>query len=175
MMQYRSTVLHFLDSFLSRGRLTTLQSGARVIRAGFTKAVQEILEQDQTGFKQLLIQDMAELKLEDSTDPAEVQDPSGSIQFSSIDQGQVGLIISTFSLGSSVPIDPDMGEVGQDQVAINAQLLAANDEFRASLRAITEQLSQVHQRDRPNGPRRPARYQPDLESDADSTDKYSKP
>ncbi|KAF2619964.1 hypothetical protein F2Q68_00040038 [Brassica cretica] len=118
---------------------------------------------------------MAELKLEDSTDPAEVQDPSGSIQFSSIDQGQVGLIISTFSLGSSVPIDPDMGEVGQDQVAINAQLLAANDEFRASLRAITEQLSQVHQRDRPNGPRRPARYQPDLESDADSTDKYSKP
>ena len=63
-----------------------------------------------------------------------------------------------------------MGEVGQDQVAINAQLLAANDEFRTSLRAITEQLSQVHQRDRPNGPRPPARYQPDLESDADSTD-----
>ncbi|KAF3572849.1 hypothetical protein F2Q69_00059769 [Brassica cretica] len=84
------------------------RSGAQVIRAGFTKAVQEILEQDQTGFKQLLIQDMAELKLEDSTDPAEVQDPSGSIQFSSIDQGQVGLIISTFSLGSSVPIDPGL-------------------------------------------------------------------
>ncbi|KAF3573528.1 hypothetical protein F2Q69_00059771 [Brassica cretica] len=52
----------------------------------------------------------------------------------------------------------NMGEVGQDQVAINAQLLAANDEFRASLRAITEQLSQVHQRDRPNGPRLPARH-----------------
>ena len=53
----------------------------RVIRAGFTKAVQEILEQDQTGFKLLLIQEMAELKLEDPTGPVEVQDLSRLIQF----------------------------------------------------------------------------------------------
>ncbi|KAF2612506.1 hypothetical protein F2Q70_00009811 [Brassica cretica] len=51
---------------------------------------------------------MAELKLEDPTDPAEVQDPSGSIQFSSIDHSQAGLIISTFSLDPSVPIDPGL-------------------------------------------------------------------
>ncbi|KAF2545153.1 hypothetical protein F2Q70_00023596 [Brassica cretica] len=85
-----------------------VRSGARVIRAGFTKSVQDILEQDQTGFKQLLIQEMAELKLEDPTDPAEVQDPAGSIQFSSIDHSQAGLIISTFSLDPSVPIDPGL-------------------------------------------------------------------
>ena len=49
--------------------------------------------QDKTGFKQLLIQEMAELKLEDPTDPTEVQDPFGSIQFSSTDQDQADLII----------------------------------------------------------------------------------
>ena len=86
----------------------TTRSGAQVIRAGFTKAVQDILEQDQTGFKQLLIQEMAELKLEDPTYPAEVQDPSGSIQFSSIDHSQAGLMISTFSLDPSVLIDPGL-------------------------------------------------------------------
>ncbi|KAG5397804.1 hypothetical protein IGI04_019618 [Brassica rapa subsp. trilocularis] len=33
----------------------TTRSGSRVIRAGFAKAVQELLAQEQTGFKQLLI------------------------------------------------------------------------------------------------------------------------
>ncbi|KAF2609314.1 hypothetical protein F2Q68_00042941 [Brassica cretica] len=99
-----------------RRRGPTTRSGARVIRAGFTKAVQHILEQDQTGFKQLLIQEMAELKLEDPTDPAEVQDPSGSIQFSSTDHSQVGLIISTFSLDPSVPIDPGLEALPSDPI-----------------------------------------------------------
>lgn len=43
-----------------------------------------MLDQDQTGLKQLLIQEMAELKIEDPAGPIEVQDPSGSGQFSSI-------------------------------------------------------------------------------------------
>ena len=66
-----------------------------------------------------------------------------------------------------------MGEVGRDQAAINAQLQAANEEIRASLRVITEQLTHIQQRDRPNGPQPPARrqpYQSDQDSDADSTD-----
>ncbi|KAG5384891.1 hypothetical protein IGI04_036361 [Brassica rapa subsp. trilocularis] len=66
-----------------------------------------------------------------------------------------------------------MGEVGRDQAAINAQLQAANEEIRASLRVITEQLTHIQQRDGPNGPRPPARRQPyqlDQDSDADSTD-----
>ena len=65
-----------------------------------------------------------------------------------------------------------MGEAGRDQAAINAQFLAANEEIRASLRVITEQLTHIQQRDRPNGPRPPARrqpYQSDQDSDADST------
>lgn len=63
-----------------------------------------------------------------------------------------------------------MGEVDRDRAALNAQFQTTNDELRASHRAITEQLAQIKQRDRPNGPRPPARNQPDLDSDADSTD-----
>nr|VDD29348.1 unnamed protein product [Brassica oleracea] len=67
----------------------------------------------------------------------------------------------------------NMGDVGQDQAAINAQLLAANEELRASLRAITAELTQLRQGGRPNGPRPPGRNQPDphdTDLDADSTD-----
>ena len=66
-----------------------------------------------------------------------------------------------------------MGDVGQDQAAINAQLLADNEELRANLRAITTELAQLRQGGRPNGPRPPGRNQPDLhdtDSDVDSTD-----
>ncbi|KAF3585953.1 hypothetical protein F2Q69_00027458 [Brassica cretica] len=66
-----------------------------------------------------------------------------------------------------------MGDVGQDQAAINAQLLAANEELRASLRAITAELTQLRQGGRPNGPRPPGRNQldpHDTDSDVDSTD-----
>ncbi|KAF3611828.1 hypothetical protein DY000_02050989 [Brassica cretica] len=59
----------------------TTRSGSRVLRDGFTKAVQEMIDQ---GFKQLLIQEMSGLKIEDPTKAIEVQDPSGPIQFSSI-------------------------------------------------------------------------------------------
>ncbi|CAG7876003.1 unnamed protein product, partial [Brassica rapa] len=45
-----------------------------------------------------------------------------------------------------------MGDVGQDQAAINAQLLADNEELRAILRAITAELAQLWQGGRPNGP-----------------------
>ncbi|KAG5392710.1 hypothetical protein IGI04_022673 [Brassica rapa subsp. trilocularis] len=51
-----------------------------------------------------------------------------------------------------------MGEVGRDQAAINAQLQAANEEIRASLRVITKQLTYIQQRDRPTRPRPPARH-----------------
>ena len=64
-----------------------------------------------------------------------------------------------------------MGDVGQDQAAINAQLLAK--ELRANLRAITAELAQLRQGGRPNGPRPPRRNQPDLHdtvSDSDMTD-----
>ncbi|KAL0837842.1 hypothetical protein Bca101_089732 [Brassica carinata] len=66
-----------------------------------------------------------------------------------------------------------MGDVGQDQAAINAQLLADNEELRASLRVITAELAQLRQGGRPNRPRPPGRHQPDphdTDSDADSTD-----
>ena len=66
-----------------------------------------------------------------------------------------------------------MGDVGQDQAAINAQLLADNEELRASLRTITAELAQLRQGGRPNGPRPPGRHQPDphdTDSYADSTD-----
>ena len=62
----------------------TTRSGARVIREGFSKAVQEMMDKNQTGLKQLLIQEMSELRIEESTGPIEVQEPSGPIQFSSI-------------------------------------------------------------------------------------------
>ena len=74
----------------------TTRSGSRVLRDGFTKAVQEMIDQ---GLKQLLIQEMPELKIEDPTRPLEVQDQSGLIQFSSIVHNQTGLTISTFDLG----------------------------------------------------------------------------
>ncbi|KAF3536253.1 hypothetical protein F2Q69_00024094 [Brassica cretica] len=51
----------------------TTRSGSRVIRAGFAKAVQELLAQEQTGFKQLLIQKLADLKLEDTSEPLEYE------------------------------------------------------------------------------------------------------
>ncbi|KAG5373805.1 hypothetical protein IGI04_042880 [Brassica rapa subsp. trilocularis] len=54
-----------------------------------------------------------------------------------------------------------MGDVGQDQAAINAQLLADNEELRASLRAITAEVTQLRQGGRHNGPRPPGRNQPD--------------
>ncbi|KAF3590630.1 hypothetical protein DY000_02020127 [Brassica cretica] len=52
----------------------TTRSGSRVIRAGFAKAVQELLAQEQTGFKQLLIQELADLKLKDTSEPLEAPD-----------------------------------------------------------------------------------------------------
>ena len=79
----------------------TTRSGSRVIRAGFAKAVQELLAQEQTGFKQLLIQELSDLKLEDTGEPLEVPDPVHSSQFSSIGQNEAGLTISTFILNPS--------------------------------------------------------------------------
>lgn len=60
-----------------------------------------MLDQDQTGLKQLLIQEMTESNIEDPPGPNEVQNQSGPIQFSSIVHNQAGLIISTFNLGST--------------------------------------------------------------------------
>lgn len=49
---------------------------------------------------------MAELQIEEQAVPIEVQDPYGSIQFSSITQNQASVIVSTFNLGSaSSPIE----------------------------------------------------------------------
>ncbi|KAG5374525.1 hypothetical protein IGI04_042153, partial [Brassica rapa subsp. trilocularis] len=79
----------------------TTRSGSRVIRAGFAKAVQELLAQEQTEFKQLLIQELSDLKLEDTCEPLEVPEPFHSSQFSSIGQNEAGLIISTFILNPS--------------------------------------------------------------------------
>ena len=76
----------------------TTRSGSRVIRAGFAKAVQELLAQEQTGFKQLLIQELADLKLEDTSESLEAPDSIHSSQFSSIDHNEAGLTISTFIL-----------------------------------------------------------------------------
>ena len=59
----------------------TTRSGSRIIRAGLAKAVQELLAQEQTGFKELLIQELSDLKLEDTGEPLEV--PGPSIQASS--------------------------------------------------------------------------------------------
>ena len=73
----------------------TTRSGSRVLRDGFTKAVQEMIDQ---GLKQLLIQEMSGLKIEDPTKPIDVQDQSGPTQFSSIVHNRTGLIISTFDL-----------------------------------------------------------------------------
>ena len=53
------------------------RSGAKAIREGFSKAVQQILDQDgQTGQNQFLIEEMVQLK---------IQDQAGPIQFRSFD------------------------------------------------------------------------------------------
>lgn len=75
----------------------TTRSGSARLRNGFTKAVQELIDQ---GLKQLLIQEMSGLKIEDPTGSIEVQDQPGPIQFSSIVHNRTGLILSTFNLGS---------------------------------------------------------------------------
>ncbi|KAF3604458.1 hypothetical protein F2Q69_00034955 [Brassica cretica] len=84
----------------------TTRSGSRAIRAGFSKAVQQILDQHgQTGQNQLLIEEMIQLKIEDQAGPIEVQDHAGPIQFKSLGQNRTGQIISTCDLGSdSSPI-----------------------------------------------------------------------
>lgn len=84
----------------------TTRSGARVLRGGFSKAVQEMLDQDQTGLKLLLIQELSKLENEDQSGPIEVQDQSGPIQFSFIVHNQNGLTISTFDLGSTTTPNP---------------------------------------------------------------------
>lgn len=81
----------------------TTRSGARNLRNGFTKAIQEMIDQ---GLKQLLIQEMSGLKIEDPTGSKEVQDQTGPIQFSSIVHNRTGLIISTFDLGSESISNP---------------------------------------------------------------------
>ncbi|XP_056843071.1 uncharacterized protein LOC130495662 [Raphanus sativus] len=76
----------------------TTRSGSARLRNGFTKAVQELIDQD---LKQLLIQEMSGLKIEDPTGSIEVQDQPGPIQFSSIVHNRTGLILSTFNLNPS--------------------------------------------------------------------------
>ncbi|XP_048630695.1 uncharacterized protein LOC125604315 [Brassica napus] len=74
----------------------TTRSGAKAIRLGFSKAVQQILDQDE----ELLIEEMVQLKMQDPAGPIEVQDQAGSLQFRSLGQNQTGLTISTCDLGS---------------------------------------------------------------------------
>lgn len=74
----------------------TTRSGAKAIRLGFSKAVQQILDQDE----ELLIEEMVQLKIQDPAGPIEVQDQAGSLQFRSLGQNQTGLTISTCDLGS---------------------------------------------------------------------------
>ncbi|KAL0884755.1 hypothetical protein Bca101_008736 [Brassica carinata] len=84
----------------------TTRSGSVRLRNGFTKAIQELMDQ---GLKQLLIQEMSGLKIEAPTCSMEVQDRPDPIQFSTIVHNQSGLIISTFHLESdptSVPSRP---------------------------------------------------------------------
>ena len=84
----------------------TTRSGARAIRLGFSKAVQQILDQDvQSGQEELLIEEMIQLKIQDQAGSIEVQDQTGPIQFRSLAQNRTGLTISTCDLGSDhVPI-----------------------------------------------------------------------
>ena len=84
----------------------TTRSGARAIRLGFSKAVQQILDQDvQTGQEELLIEEMIQLKIQDLAGPIEVQDQASPIQFRSLAQNRTGLTISTCDLSSDpVPI-----------------------------------------------------------------------
>ncbi|XP_056848903.1 uncharacterized protein LOC130499034 [Raphanus sativus] len=67
----------------------TTRSGTKAIREGFSKAVQQILDQDgQTGQNQLLIKEMVQLKIQDQAGSIEVQDSAGPIQFRSLVQNQ---------------------------------------------------------------------------------------
>ncbi|KAG5378266.1 hypothetical protein IGI04_026108 [Brassica rapa subsp. trilocularis] len=84
----------------------TTRNGAKVIREGFFKAVQEILDQDkETGQNQLLIEEMVQLNIQDQAGPIEVQDQADPIQFRSLSQNRTGLIISPSNPSStSTPI-----------------------------------------------------------------------
>ncbi|KAF2551954.1 hypothetical protein F2Q68_00034041 [Brassica cretica] len=63
----------------------TTQNGATAIREGFSKVVQEILDQDrQTGQNQLLIEEMVQLKIQYQAGPVEVQNQASPIQFRSL-------------------------------------------------------------------------------------------
>lgn len=85
----------------------TTRSGTKAIREGFSKAVQQILDQDgQTGQNQLLIEEMVQLKIQDQAGSIEVQDSAGLLQFRSLHQNQSGFIISTFNLGSESISNP---------------------------------------------------------------------
>ncbi|KAF3563088.1 hypothetical protein DY000_02017671 [Brassica cretica] len=54
----------------------TTRSGTRALRKGFTKAVQQILDQDrQTDQEQLLIEEMVQLKIQDRAGPTEREQP----------------------------------------------------------------------------------------------------
>ena len=84
----------------------TTRSGTRAIREGFSKAVQQILDQDgQTDQNQLLIEDMCQLKIQDPTGPMEVHS-AGPIQFTSFSQNQAGLNISISDLNSNPILIP---------------------------------------------------------------------
>ncbi|KAF3602303.1 hypothetical protein F2Q69_00037672 [Brassica cretica] len=159
--------------------------GTKAIRLGFSKAVQQILDQDvQTDQDQLLIEEMIQLKIQDPAGSIEVQDQAGPIQFRSLAQNRTGLIISTCDLGSdSVPIqsrsERNMGDINANDVPnqadINAQLLAGQAQLTATMTAVTEQLARMEQGNRPNGPRPRRRNHPYLEdpmlhSDEDSSD-----
>ena len=90
----------------------TTRNGAKVIREGFFKAVQEILDQDvETGQNQLLIEEMVQLKIQDQAGPIEVQDQADPIQFRSLSQNRTGLIISLSDPSStSTPIQSGYAE-----------------------------------------------------------------
>ncbi|KAF2545896.1 hypothetical protein F2Q70_00022793 [Brassica cretica] len=82
-----------------------IPAGSEAIRLGFSKAIQQILDQDvQSGQEELLIEEMIQLKIQDQASSIEVQDQTGPIQFRSL-QNRTGLTISTCDLGSDpVPI-----------------------------------------------------------------------
>ncbi|KAF3532328.1 hypothetical protein DY000_02040188 [Brassica cretica] len=167
----------------------TTRSGSRVIRAGFAKAVQELLAQEQTGFKQLLIQELADLKLEDTSEPLEVPDSFHSSQYNHKQEkarpepsiraktNPQNVRPTTPSRAYNILVSElkflNLHSLIKLPIPLCPQLLADNEELRASLRAITAELAQLRQGGRPNGPRPPGRNQPDphdTDSDADSTD-----
>ncbi|CAF1919587.1 BnaC02g33130D [Brassica napus] len=123
----------------------TTRSGSRVIRAGFAKAVQELLAQEQTGFKQLLIQELADLKLEDTSKPLEVPDSFHSSQFSSIDQNEAGLTISTFILNPSNQLSSKgAAESYQASTTKLVAILHLHSIHRFALRVIHIQQAKSH-------------------------------